>query len=206
MKPRALFGLVLIMMVACPANSCSQVVQQVHARVDIPTTTILADNKSQDVFDAAFEWSAENHLETGGCFTLFDVVGTLIIVSDAVEKVNWRREDRVELACGKGESIWHVHWAPESGNSVGCNIARGQDIYLIEPERPLGLVVCGKGRLNLIPYNYDAKADSVHKKALRDLPGLKEEEDSLRKATNKYRCPDEPRASRERPALNCKEK
>jgi hypothetical protein len=203
MTTRALLGLVLTLMVACPANSCSQAV---HARVDIPTTTILADNKSQSLFDDAFEWSLKNQLETGGCFKIFDVVGTLIEVSDAVERVSWRRKDSVNLECGEGEAIWHTHWAPESGWSVGCDVARGQDIYLIEKERPLGLVVCGKGRLSLIPYNYDAQADSIHKKALRELPGLKEQEDSLEKTTKKYRCPDEPRASRERPALNCKEK
>lgn len=203
MKTRMLFGAALVTLVACPMNSCAQVD---HPRVDIPNTTLLADNKTQAVFDDAWDWSVKHRLETGGCFTVFDVVGTLIVVFDAVERVTWRREDRVQLDCGKGQSIWHTHWKPEDSTSVGCNVARGQDIYLIEPERPLGLVVCGKGRLNLIPYNYTPKADSTHKAALRDSPWLQAYEDSLDKETKGYHCPDEPRASRERPALTCKEK
>lgn len=173
-------------------------------RVDLLAQVVITDDASQHVLEEAFRWARTHQLETGGCFRIFAVHGDKIIVTDVEERVNWRREDRVSLDCPDHSPIWHTHYKPESGSSVGCNMPRAQDLYLIDKETPLGLVVCGLGRDSVIPYNYSAKADSLHKALLADYPKMKAEEDSLERVTNGHRCGNEPAESMKRSNINCK--
>lgn len=165
---------------------------------------ILPDGTSQALFNDALRWSRENHLETGGCFSVYRVVGDKIIVTDAIEKVYWRREDKVLLQCAPRDGIWHTHWKPEDKATVGCNVKRAADLYLINEQSVLGLIICGIGRDSIKPYDYDEQADSTHEEYLRQNPAAVQQErrDALEEMT--YTCANEPPASRRRPTINCR--
>lgn len=195
MRTRLVVGLI-VLSISCVATPL---------RVEMGNTIVLADDQSQALFDSALVWSRIHGLETGGCFRIFAVSGNKVIVSDAVERVVWRRADRVMLGCTEGQGIWHTHWLPEGATSVGCNVSRAMDLILIGPNRSLGLVVCGLGRDSVIPYNYSAKADSNYKASVARDPEIRAGEDSLRKEIEGFRCENEPEESLKRPSVYCKE-
>lgn len=166
---------------------------------------IVADKESQALFDDAIRWSRLHGLETGGCFKVWKVIGNNVIVTDAVESVNWRRAHVVQLRCGRRDGIWHTHWSPEDSSRVGCNVQqRAKDVFLIGPESILGLVVCGVGRDSLIPFHYDAVADSLNQQHLKQNPEYAKAEERARKEYETYRCANEPHESLKRSGIKCK--
>lgn len=163
--------------------------------VDGDGEIVLIDKQSMALFTDAIHWSRQYGLETGGCFQVFSQTGKYIIIDDAVETVRWRRPLRVLLNCHPEDGIWHTHWLAESDTVVGCNVGRSQDLWLIGPYHPFGLVICGVGKDSVIPYTYDAT----------NKPGENMSPEALakQKADTLYRCVDEPPASLFRPLNIC---
>jgi hypothetical protein len=155
-----------------------------------PTLTPIPDTRAQALFDDAIRWSRATGLETGGCFSILRVWGTAtLVVHDATEAVYYRRPLKVAIRCEHYQGVWHTHWLPESDSTVGCNVSRAADLYLIGPRHPFGLTVCGVGRDSVIPFTYDP----TH----QPPPSPPEPGDTL------YRCKDEPVASLRRGKYTC---
>jgi hypothetical protein len=158
------------------------------------TTFPLTDTPSQKLFDDAERWSRREHLETGGCFSIF-AAGQHPVITDATESVKWRRPMKVQLNCAPTDGIWHTHWLAESDSSVGCNVGNSRDLWLIGPSHPLGIVVCGIGRDSAITYTYDPSGQPAT--ATDSFTLIRMQADSF------YRCVDEPPVSLRRPRHAC---
>ena len=186
---------------AC-ATTASPSSERIEIRVSEPV--IIASNETQAVFDDAIAWSREHQLETGGCFTVFKVIGNKVFITDAVERVIWRRGAWVQLDCADTAAIWHTHWQEETSATVGCNVARAQDIVSISPDAALGLVICGAGRDSVIPYTHSVAEAKEQREYLEKNPDVAERMRLAHEEANRYTCAQESPESMVRPMINCR--
>lgn len=176
--------------IACGAASCAAVTRTSGHMV------VLADNPSQLLFNDAMRWSRKHHLETGGCFSVFTVQGDKIVITDVVERVQWRRPLKVMLDCPPKAGLWHTHHEKASRNTVGCNMDDAMDRWLGDYSHVALVVICGEGRDSVIFYT-SAPADSLianrKRWASRFIPP----------DTDTYDCAHESPASLNRPRIAC---
>lgn len=181
----------VLLAVGVAGASCAAVLRPTDLRV-------LADSPSQSLFDDAVRWGRANHLETGGCFSVFSVAGKNVVVTDAVERVRWRRPLKVQLDCPERGGIWHTHYTSESDTTVGCNMSRALDRWTVGYDHTASIVICGTGRDSVILYTPvppDSLLFSGGGGRSYTLPD-----------TDHYDCAHESPASLARPTIHCAER
>lgn len=165
--------------------------------------TAFTDDISQAIFDDAMRWSRANELETGGCFSIFRNIGKMVPVYEAREEVAYRRPHMVGIVCEPDEGMWHTHWQKEDSTSVGCNVAKAQDLGTASPSRVLNLTICGVGRDSVVSYIYIAQAEADQTAWEEKNPEAVQKHNAKLEADSLGKCSREAPASLKRPTINC---
>lgn len=203
----------VMVLIACLFTACSPIQgqQDTSGTITLPLDSIkvFVDAPGLQIMYGGLAWSRQHVLETGGCYNIFNIKGYNVFVTDVTERVVWRRQHRVQLDCTGYYGSWHTHYERAKAGIVDCNMrwvpgdtVMPQDIYHANKDGRMYLVICGFGLDSVIPYAYDAAADSAQLAWDKDRPVdlqalLQEQADTL------YHCKDESVVSLRRPHIYC---